>query len=463
MIQLLPCPACSHVTALAQDVSLSANLRCPHCEHTFRVGQVIEEQYGLWEVVSDPAAVGQADAASYPNLAPPEPPGLEAVVASSEEDEPLELSEAPKPSQAKSGNANWAGFEPVTHEQFEKLKRKQRSPIWSILQVVLGGLAAIPIALLILWHGLGRDVLDAGPQVAEYLPWIVPAQFHPPAPLPPEQTDASPQRPRGGFRNFDDILPSDGGGDAGGQEEPAGPPKAADATGPPSTSSLAGNDAPTDAQAESDAANQKRIEQQFPFTRNLFASIESCEADLLAWIKNSDPADGDPALRKPLAKALYGDLLSVADGLNQFPGESFAFRFVRQQLQSTSSRIKRHADVQELIQQGAAFTLGSLLTSGESFPVAAIIENQQAIDEITRWKLVATGAGPLEASEAMQIYVPEYLSPLLIPGQRLLVLGVVEAAAPETAAPETESSAPKQRVFHANYLYSFGSQGAAQP
>ncbi|MBM3965773.1 MAG: hypothetical protein FJ308_12020 [Planctomycetes bacterium] len=51
---------------------------------------------------------------------------------------------------------------------------KQQSALRKLIPPVLGGLTAIPIAIGILWYGFGRDLGNAGPTVARYVPWIVP-------------------------------------------------------------------------------------------------------------------------------------------------------------------------------------------------------------------------------------------------------------------------------------------------
>lgn len=59
-----------------------------------------------------------------------------------------------------------------------KRKRTQEvSAIRKILPPVLGGLAAFPIATLIMWYGFGKDIGSVGPAVAQYLPWIVPEKL----------------------------------------------------------------------------------------------------------------------------------------------------------------------------------------------------------------------------------------------------------------------------------------------
>lgn len=53
-------------------------------------------------------------------------------------------------------------------------KRPAVSPIRKIVPPILGGLAAFPIATLIMWYGFGKDLGSTGPTVARYVPWIVP-------------------------------------------------------------------------------------------------------------------------------------------------------------------------------------------------------------------------------------------------------------------------------------------------
>ena len=56
-------------------------------------------------------------------------------------------------------------------------RQKEVSAIRKIVPPVLGGLAAFPIATLIMWYGFGKDIGSTGPIVSEYVPWIVPQKF----------------------------------------------------------------------------------------------------------------------------------------------------------------------------------------------------------------------------------------------------------------------------------------------
>ena len=61
--------------------------------------------------------------------------------------------------------------------------RKKSSPIKTLLSIFGGGMAAIPISILLLWNGVKTigiepmDPFEVGPLVANYVPWIVPESF----------------------------------------------------------------------------------------------------------------------------------------------------------------------------------------------------------------------------------------------------------------------------------------------
>ncbi|GAB5403795.1 MAG: hypothetical protein Aurels2KO_20260 [Aureliella sp.] len=331
--------------------------------------------------------------------------------------------------------AAWKGFEPVTHEQFERMKRKQRSPIWFILQVVFGGLAAFPIALGILWYGVGKDVMDAGPTIARYAPWLVPEQFH-----PVENIDFTPEQPRPSPRRSG--LPAPGMPDATADKKPKNepePPTDSAATAPPMTVSP---------QSPDTELTEQAIIAQYPFTRGLFTAIDACRDDIIAW--QQDRTDPDADLRS-MAQTLYGRLLSIASQLDLFPSESAAFRFVRDTMQGNSGRIKRRADLQSLIQQGAASRLAGF-DGNSQLPVAMILRVQKAELQSSTWAVTAEALPPLTLPDDMDLEVPRYLSPSLIENQRIFVLGIVDT--PGVVDPQEN----QPRTFRAKYLYSFGSR-----
>ncbi len=96
------------------------------------------------------------------------------VKGADSEDAPLTL--APLPSAPTAGSTKRLS-DPFGALGKAPKKRPQESPLKMIGSVVGGGVAAVPIAILLMWYVLGKDPLKAGPAVAQFVPWIVPAEF----------------------------------------------------------------------------------------------------------------------------------------------------------------------------------------------------------------------------------------------------------------------------------------------
>ena len=70
---------------------------------------------------------------------------------------------------------------PVVTDSVGELEIETRRPkpaepslIRRLLPPLLGAFCSFPIALGILWYGFGKDIGNAGPTVARYIPWLVP-------------------------------------------------------------------------------------------------------------------------------------------------------------------------------------------------------------------------------------------------------------------------------------------------
>jgi len=57
-------------------------------------------------------------------------------------------------------------------------KKPEKNAALELVKIVLGGVVGLAIGLVVLWWGFRRDPLNLGPDVANYAPWLVPAQFH---------------------------------------------------------------------------------------------------------------------------------------------------------------------------------------------------------------------------------------------------------------------------------------------
>lgn len=97
--------------------------------------------------------------------------------------------------QAESASTpDWSVLGPTTPRQ----RPREVSAIRKIIPPILGGLAAFPIATLIMWYVVGKDIGSTGPTVAEYVPWIVPQKLRT---TPPEYyRNSESSSPTGGRR-----------------------------------------------------------------------------------------------------------------------------------------------------------------------------------------------------------------------------------------------------------------------
>lgn len=201
---LFPCPSCHKMLQPPLQASGSAKLRCPLCQHELVAYDLVQGAHRAWMVIEDPGGEDLfADFQARPteetpphyghglhgnrheshtrHPVSPYPVSIKDSVTSHDGELKLAPEEAHSQEAAEEEHGKpiqWEKFKPITHEEFQRRRRAAKSPIASVLQVVLGGFAAIPVSLLILWYGFGKDVADAGPTVAEYVPWIVPQKFH---------------------------------------------------------------------------------------------------------------------------------------------------------------------------------------------------------------------------------------------------------------------------------------------
>ena len=224
---MIPCPHCHMLLQAPTQASKNARLRCPLCKEEIVAGELMFGTHNRWQVIEDEGGTDifsdfQGTDASHPEESSAferEDFNVNAMAASGtlpaqpsdksnriDEIGELELApedqipdashrppQVPASAQQSSIAANstssttanadkkidWQKYKPISHEEFQRSRRK-RSPLWMVFQIGMGGLVAIPIALLIIWHVLGRDIANAGPRIAKFAPWAVPERFHPP-------------------------------------------------------------------------------------------------------------------------------------------------------------------------------------------------------------------------------------------------------------------------------------------
>lgn len=451
MIQFLPCPSCRQSLLLPNEVSPQASIACPVCEEQFVLENILESEFGYWRVVQDPHRVNLASdtteiaTATPGEVTQPKEPSITASDADVSKTEwslqPAEPNTAPNLSRPK--------FAPISHEQFERAKRETRSPVWTILQVVVGGLAAVPISLLILWHILDKDIADAGPRVSKFAPWIVPPKFRGfDAAEFARPTQGGVLNPgESGFRQFrqEELYATDDPSPrrlstADTIDSPAGPITDSESR-PPETTRAASVPFEESADRQTTESNYR----QDPETENIFATIQRCEKNLDAW---RGATSGPRSELRSAAQSIYRDLTDLASIIDRLPDQNPVIRAIRDAMQPIGRKIKRETDVQDVIQQGAAFWVESL-GSERRFPLAAVVEIQQAAEKDFVWTVTPTDSTRIK--EIDSVTIPSTLAPSLISGQRLFLLGMVESSS--STEEIIDGAAPPPRILSANYLH----------
>jgi hypothetical protein len=173
---IVACPKCADSVMLPQRASQRATVRCPLCQETFPFADVLESIPPALIVIDDPEAggagqpSGSAAAESLASPPPTEPArdGGEFVPLS------IETAGAGAPATAA----------PRRRRPATPLRRKPKSPLAEGIKIVLGGIAGLVIAQLILWYlgsnqlvKVNGDPFGLGPKVARYVPWIVPGKY----------------------------------------------------------------------------------------------------------------------------------------------------------------------------------------------------------------------------------------------------------------------------------------------
>ncbi len=345
----------------------------------------------------------------------------------------------------------------MTHDDYERIKKKNRSPFWQIVQVALGGLAAIPLALLIMWHFLDRDIMEAGPTVAKYAPWLVPKKFH-----PPEEEDAKqparnpPASGESGFRQFDDVIGNTPTFEASSEDAPTiggpsaeAPSNGGTTSGPSSMELVDPEGAGSQGDKESDAQDWS-----FPSTErhlNLLQRIQACSQSFVKW--NQAVAE-EADLREP-AQQVYSSLTALAEPLESLPPHERVLQAVRDRMQPIGGRVLRDQDLQDVIAQGARYWREQH-SDDAKFSLAIVLEIADAREDSGSWQITSDDASELGLDSVL---VPTRLAPALIPGKRVLLIGQVHRHALQTsdseddAASEDNPSAPKNTSFLAYYIH----------
>lgn len=452
MLQVLPCPECGKQSLIPNQTSLEATIKCPHCGAHLVLGEVFLTQFSSWSVIEDPAELYD------PNPRKLDPGVVIPVPADDAINAPLELAEdtspqpvyIPKPSPSgRSGNLS----------EYERRKRKQKSPIWSIIPVVLGGLAAFPIALLIIWYVLGKDIGNLGPQVAEYAPWIVPKKFHPPtAPASQPARPRAPQRGASGFRQFDDVMP-----------QPKVAPEIDNLPSENSEAEMNSNDGDSkDADSNQGGVDSGvRSDDKMPESNvrpkptpmaidaapsidkevakepveagpNIFAMIRDTQSAIEALSKALPVETIERSRKAELLYSAYGKLAELEGALLGFDKQNSVWRKINGEMNSLAKQISLNDNL--LVPIGNVSTKAIREQKDAQSIVAAIVIEVTAAEQLTSdWTVFGKHILPAETV----IEIPRQVSPQVVAEKKYFALGSFHRS-------ESTESAP---VFRVSYLY----------
>ncbi len=454
---LLPCPNCRAVAFVNLDLSQAAKIRCPACSTEFSLAEVVDSQLACWQIVDEMESefsVASAPvhddslmkALAYRDEVTIEPPSDQSGEL------PLATAELASPAKAAT-KADWSGFQPITHEQFERMKRKSRSPVWQILQVVLGGLAAIPIALLLVWHLIGTDVAGAGPAVGRIMPWIVPQKFRPYQPMASTESNSD-RRPvrRGGFEQPGPTdataLPAENLEPSSGEPVAESPTKITHSAEQPAVQPASGTLAPN--RQFSDSAAEAADNE------NLFEFIRQTSDQLGQWPKAYRSGGADIKTR---AQSTYANLCSLAQKVRSSVQQNHISQVaLLTELRSVGNQVEQYAEVRSLIQQGSNYWLDRLAASipahdiaktdpKNEFGFAIVITVESA--QLTPSDAFVVSASKITRpiSQNLEIAIPRSVARNVEAGQKLFLLGYVR---PDEGTP---MKAPRSYQFVASYVY----------
>ncbi len=493
LFQLLPCSRCQRTFSVRGQITENALLKCPNCGNQFRVGEFLDALYEPWVVVEDPglstasidgsnklelvrtaardSAVPAASVALGNDLEVEDDIQDIAAAIVDEEDRGLNVNDhsegfrlvddSPSPISPEvdpttgERQVDWSKFKPITHDEFQKLRRGQRSGIWSVIQVVLGGAAAIPVSLLLIWHVLGKDVAGAGPIVSQYLPWIVPKQFHTTS-LPEIRRNDKPQSRipepgESGFPKFDDVS-SNGLSDASPTDSPS-----------EMVGSLAKN-----SNGESDDA-QKNVNtsvQNTPpvsSTGELIDLIHSAQLKInnlravIAQIDTIKQRDGNvaPSELSKQAEAivsLYGDLARLGAQLAETDPDALP-RPIRNELKEMCLSIKRQPEVLQALSQAVRAQLDKRIP--KSRPGWVLVCEIGAVQKQQNVYRVMIADPELARLQLPTIEIPTRVVTAVTEGQKLIMLGrfVDDGTVESSSSENSTSSAPESELFRASFCY----------
>ena len=319
---------------------------------------------------------------------------------------PVESFESPKPAVKKM-----------------RASRGDKGGLWSIIQVVLGGAAAIPVTLGLLWYVLGKDVMNAGPTVAQYVPWIVPQKFHHPS----ENIAVHSSEPRvpppalgaGGFRNFDEELGKSA-------------PTSIDQPSPTAEAEVSSTDQPGTPAAA--------VPNDGTGITSAIETVRLTKEKMKGW-------DASAPDKTATANELFADLVLLSEQLTGFPVDGGAIRVVKDDLNDIGRALA--AKESEPLRRAFASLQASQFSdkSKPERPGRIYLGRATEVSEIKgQWVITLK-----EGAKQLRIEAPRQAITSLNAGERFFCLGTVI----EDSESRPEAGAPTIIRISASFLQTF--------
>ena len=191
------CPKCQEEVTIPPGAGDQSRVACPLCREEFLLAEVFEDLPPALILLDPPE---EAEEAEEPTSAPlisleTDDEGVEAT----DETEAAEDSDAPDDADTEAdveedseslATAEVGAFDfgetaesgdVRTVRSSRRPAKKAENPVLLMVKVIGGGMLAIPLAQLILWWlpgDLSRDPMNLGPKASQYVPWVVPKEYH---------------------------------------------------------------------------------------------------------------------------------------------------------------------------------------------------------------------------------------------------------------------------------------------
>lgn len=195
------CIGCNGLVRFPAQTRAHARVRCPRCNQTYRLAEILDPDIPALEIVAEPAdlntaAAGPVEAAVSNKYEPvTEQENGRFIVpdylAKAAERKPRRRSRSNSGvSESDAGNQDSGSALERSREQVGRGERgrpsrrsPKRNPFLDLIMYLLGGLMALPVAQLMIWWILGTDPIGIAPEVSKVIPMVVPPDLREGDPL----------------------------------------------------------------------------------------------------------------------------------------------------------------------------------------------------------------------------------------------------------------------------------------